>query len=158
MRLVCLYHLNVVHWDSLLKQATPCVGTRCRHNTPVYTFAIRNTRALCVLHCCISNFFLLLLLLLQIQRIREQQPDVFQQMLRAAIKTSAEQLGGDAPPFWVWFACEACGQWRLVSDQAIFEMGLGIEGTQFFCSQNVDRPGGRGCEEPAEWVDPVAAV
>jgi hypothetical protein len=85
--------------------------------------------------------------------VREQQPDAFKQLLRAAIHESATQLGGDNPTFWTWVQCNACSKWRLVSDSAKYEMGLNSEGAQFFCGANVDRPGGQGCEEPAEWVD-----
>jgi hypothetical protein len=118
-------------------------------------------------HCaCCNNAYqasfllllLLLLLLLQIQGIREQQPELFQQMLRAAIQQAMRTPNGDAPPCWTWSACEACGKWRLLSDQAVYEMGLLGGSVQFFCNANVDRPGGQGCDEPAEWVEPGAAV
>lgn len=99
-----------------------------------------------------------LLLLLQIERSR-QQPDGFQQLLRAAIQDSTTKLGGDPPMCWRWVECDSCKQWRLVSDTACYMMGLdpdatdGASGVQFHCGANEDRLGGQGCQEPAEWAE-----
>lgn len=89
---------------------------------------------------------------LQIERARQRSPDAFRSLLNAALQHSARH-GGDAPLGWTWYACESCGQWRLLTDMAGFEMGIwGVEEAKFYCTENADRPEGPGCQESAEWV------
>lgn len=93
-----------------------------------------------------------LLLLLQIERQRQRSPDAFKSLLKAALQQSA-QAGGDAPLGWSWYACDSCGQWRLLTDMAGYEMGIWmVEEAKFMCAENADRPGWASCQEPAEWV------
>lgn len=89
----------------------------------------------------------------EIERVR-QQPNGFQQLLRGALLESTAKAG-EAPLGWRWVGCDTCQAWRLVTEAALYNMGLGLEAdaVPFYCSANVDRPGGAGCAEPAEWVE-----
>ncbi len=94
----------------------------------------------------------MLLLCLQTAAVNKARsnPSQHAKQLAKAIEQARIEGGDEAPPGWVWVACDSCGQWRLMTAALSEQLGVTQEGAQFMCSMDTERQGA-SCEYPPEY-------